>query len=159
MNNYWDTNYAAGQGGDFTFRYVLTSGAHLQNRRVEPPGMGRDDARRSRPDHVAGQSSQHPAAPGRGPGQLRSVDQPNVVLVTWKMAEDGDGTVMRFLEVGGEAKQVEVQTPHLNVKAAWSADALERKQAPLETLDHGFRFSVKPFQIVTVRLRAAGNVR
>jgi alpha-mannosidase len=29
MNNYWDTNYAAGQGRDFTFRYVLTSGDHL----------------------------------------------------------------------------------------------------------------------------------
>ena len=29
MNNYWDTNYAAGQGGDFTFRYVLTSGDRL----------------------------------------------------------------------------------------------------------------------------------
>jgi hypothetical protein len=24
MNNYWDTNYRAGQGGAFTFRYVLT---------------------------------------------------------------------------------------------------------------------------------------
>ena len=30
MNNYWDTNYAAGQGGDFTFRYVLTSGNNLE---------------------------------------------------------------------------------------------------------------------------------
>ena len=29
MENYWDTNYAAGQGGQFTFRYVLTSGDHL----------------------------------------------------------------------------------------------------------------------------------
>ena len=29
MNNYWDTNYAAGQGGEFTFRYVLTSGSNL----------------------------------------------------------------------------------------------------------------------------------
>ena len=54
MNNYWDTNYAAGQGGDFTFRYVLTSGDHLQPARPEPPGVGRDDARGSRPDHLAG---------------------------------------------------------------------------------------------------------
>ncbi len=29
MNNYWDTNYAAGQGGDFTFRYIVTSGRNL----------------------------------------------------------------------------------------------------------------------------------
>ena len=29
MDNYWDTNYAAGQGGDFTFRYVFASGNNL----------------------------------------------------------------------------------------------------------------------------------
>ena len=27
MNNYWDTNYRAGQGGHFTFHYVITSAA------------------------------------------------------------------------------------------------------------------------------------
>ena len=54
---------------------------------------------------------------------------------------------------------VEVQTPRLDVKTAWSSDAMERKQASLETSTHGFRFSVKPFQIVTVRLEAEGNVR
>ena len=92
-------------------------------------------------------------------GSFVQVDQPNVVLVTWKMAEDGDGTVLRFLEVGGQANTVEVQTPRLDVKSAWSSDALERKQAALETSAHGFRFSVKPFQIVTVRLEGAGNVK
>jgi alpha-mannosidase len=25
MNNYWDTNYRAGQGGHFKFHYILTS--------------------------------------------------------------------------------------------------------------------------------------
>ena len=30
MNNYYYTNYATGQGGDFTFRYVLTSGNNLE---------------------------------------------------------------------------------------------------------------------------------
>ena len=25
MNNYWDTNYRAGQGGHFRFHYILTS--------------------------------------------------------------------------------------------------------------------------------------
>jgi hypothetical protein len=54
---------------------------------------------------------------------------------------------------------VEVQTPRLDVKAAWSSDALERRQTALATSLHGFRFSVKPFQIVTVRLEGAGNVK
>ena len=29
-------------------------------------------------------------------GSFLQVDQPNVALVTWKMAEDGDGTVLTF---------------------------------------------------------------
>ena len=29
MNNYWTTNYRAGQGGDFTFRYAVTSAPQL----------------------------------------------------------------------------------------------------------------------------------
>ena len=80
------------------------------------------------------------------------VDQPNVVLVTWKAAEDGRGTVMRFLEIGGKSSTVNVQTGLLNVKSAWSSGALERKQGPLAISAHGFTFGVKPFQIVTVRL-------
>jgi alpha-mannosidase len=80
-----------------------------------------------------------------------------VVLETWKMAEDGQGTVLRFLEVAGKESAVEVQTPLLEVKSAWRSDALERKQGPLSVSSHGFGFSVKPFQIVTVRLEGSTN--
>jgi alpha-mannosidase len=159
MNNYWDTNYAAGQGGDFTFRYVLTSGDQLPPARLSR--LGWEEMTPAEIDQITPQDKalDTPRPLDAAQGSFMQVDQPNVILVTWKMAEDGDGTILRFLEVGGEAKQVEVQTPRLDVKSAWSSDALERKQAALETLDHGFRFSVKPFQIVTVRLNAVGNVR
>jgi alpha-mannosidase len=85
------------------------------------------------------------------------VNNPDVVLVTWKLAEDGEGTILRFLEIAGKESTVEVQTPLFGVKSAWLNDALERKQGPLSSSPHGFRFSVKPFQIVTVRLQAAAN--
>jgi hypothetical protein len=39
------------------------------------------------------------------------------------------------------------------------SDALERKQGPLSVSSHGFRFSVKPFQIVTVRLDGAAALK
>jgi alpha-mannosidase len=87
------------------------------------------------------------------------VNNPDVVLVTWKMAEDGDGTILRFLEVAGKESSVEVQTPLLNVTSAWMNDALERKQGPLAVSPNGFRFSIKPFQIVTVRLEAAASLK
>jgi alpha-mannosidase len=159
MMNYWDTNYAAGQGGDFTFRYVLTSSQHM-----EPAGLSRFGWEEMTPPEVDRITEQDKALDSPRPldaaeGSFVQVDRPNVVLVTWKMAEDGDGTVLRFLEVGGQADTVDVQTPRLDVKSAWSSDALERKKAALETSAHGFHFDVKPFQIVTVRLEGTGNVQ
>ena len=70
------------------------------------------------------------------------------------MAEDGEGTILRFLEVAGKESTVEVESPLLEVKSASMCDALERKQETLSVSAHGFAFSVKPFQIVTVRLEA-----
>jgi hypothetical protein len=61
--------------------------------------------------------------------------------------------------VAGKEREIEVQTPLFQVKSAWLNDALERKQGPLQVLPYGFKFSVKPFQIVTVRLEAAANLK
>ena len=66
---------------------------------------------------------------------------------------------MRFVEVAGKESTVDVQTPLLNVESAWMSDAPERKQGPLSVCSRGFRFSVKPFQIVTVRLEGAAALK
>ena len=155
MNNYYFTNYAAGQGGDFTFRYVLTSGGSLE------PGylsrLGREEMSPLEIDQITPQDKaiNSPRPLPAGQESFLNIDQPSVVLVTWKNAEDGDGTILRFLEVAGKPADVSVETPLLDVKTARLADALERKQGALVTSPHGFRFSVKPFQTVTVRLEGA----
>ena len=155
MNNYWDTNYAAGQGGDFTFRYVLTSGNNLTPAYLSR--LGREEMSPLEVDQITSQDKaiNSPRPLDSAQSSFLQVDQPNVVLETWKRAEDGDGTILRFLEVAGKESSVDVQTPILNVDSAWMSDALERKQGSLSVSSHGFRFSVKPFQIVTVRLQGA----
>jgi hypothetical protein len=40
MNNYWFTNYLAGQGGEFVFRFAITSGP--KGDRVTPARFGAD---------------------------------------------------------------------------------------------------------------------
>ena len=159
MNNYWSTNYAAGQGGDFTFRYVLTSG-----RRLEPAYLSRLGREEMSPLEVDQITSQDKAINSLRPlhsaqASFLYVKQPEVVLETWKMAEDGEGTILRFLEVAGKESTVDVQTPLLEVKSAWRSDALERKQSALSVSPHGFRFSAKPFQIVTVRLEGSASLK
>jgi hypothetical protein len=159
MNNYWPTNYAAGQGGDFTFRYVLTSGNKLEPAYLSR--LGREEMSPLEVDQITSQDKaiNSPRPLDSAQGSFLRVDQPNVVLETWKMAEDGEGTILRFVEVAGKEGTVDVQTPLLNVESAWTSDALERKQGPLSVSSHGFSFSVKPFQIITVRLEGAAGLK
>jgi hypothetical protein len=159
MNNYYFTNYAAGQGGDFTFRYVLTSGNDLEPAYLSR--LGREEMSPLEVDHITSQDKAINSARPLDSAQASflQVRQPDVVLETWKMAEDGQGTVLRFLEVGGKESTAEVQIPLLEVKSAWRCDALERKQGPLQISSHGFGFAVKPFQIVTVRLEGVASLK
>jgi alpha-mannosidase len=159
MNNYWNTNYAAGQGGDFTFRYVLTSGRDLTPAALSR--LGWEETTPAEVDWITQEDKAVNSPRALAATQLSfvQVSRPNVVLLTWKLAENGDETVMRFLETGGLASTVEVEAPYLDVKSASRSDALERKQSALATTEHGFGFSIKPFEIVTVCISGTGNVR
>jgi alpha-mannosidase len=138
---------------------VLTSGNNLEPAYLSR--LGREEMSPLELDQITSQdkalNSPRPLDSARG--SFLQVDQPDVVLVTWKMAEDGEGTILRFLEIAGKESSVEVRTPLLEVKSGWVSDALERKQGPLAVSSHGFRFSIKPFQIVTVRLEAAASLK
>jgi hypothetical protein len=155
MNNYYFTNWPASQSGDFTFRYILTSG--------RDPGLvtlgqlGRAEMTPLELDEITSQDKAFPP-PAPLPSDQASFlesDQPNVALVTWKVAEDGDGMILRFVEVGGKAAAVNVRIPLLNTESAWNCNAMEQKGDALPISAHGFSFSIKPFQIVTVRLKGA----
>jgi len=153
MDNYWDTNYRGGQGGDFTFRYVITSGSALKP--VALSRMGWQEMTPLEIDEVVSQDKaiDVPQPLNGAESSLLTVSNPDVLLDTWKSAEDGDGTIMRFLDLGGPAGDVQISTPLLDVKSAWLSNAMEAKQQQISsTSAHGFSFSIKPHQIVTVRV-------
>jgi alpha-mannosidase len=60
---------------------------------------------------------------------------------------------MRFVETNGQPGTVRVSSPILNLTRAWLCNGVEENQRPLTVSDRGFSFDVKPFEIVTVRLR------
>jgi alpha-mannosidase len=155
MNNYWHTNYAAAQGGDFTFRYVLTSGRNLAPGQLSRLGW-EEMTPLERNEIIENDKEVSPPRPlDKGQASFLQVAQSNVVLVNWKTAEDGHGTILRFLEVAGEAGIVDVQVPILQVRGAWMCNAVEENQQTLTTTAQGLSFPVKPFQIVTVRVEGA----
>jgi hypothetical protein len=153
MNNYYFTNWPAAQGGEFTFRYVLTSGQDLTPESLSQ--LGRAEMSPLEVDEIISNDKAIPS-PAPLPSDRASfleIDQPNVVLVTWKVAEDGDGMVLRFLEVAGKAGRVDVRIPLLDPKSAWSCNLMEQNGDSLPLSAHGFSFPVKPFQIITVRVK------
>lgn len=153
MNNYWDTNYRAEQGGHFRFRYVVTSAATTDAAALSR--MGWEVATPMEVDAVADQdkASSVPRPLTADSGSFLDVADPDLLLETWKPAEDGNGTVLRFLDLGGVARTVTVRTPLIKLEKVWETDAVERNKEPLAVVGaDGFQVAVKPHEIVTVRV-------
>ena len=154
MNNYWGTNFPAWQGGDFIFRYAITSDAHF-----DPTSLNRFGWNAITPlerDDVT-------ASTGRTvlPNQqtsLLEISNPKINLLTWKQAEDGDGSILRLQDASGEASQFSITSKYLNIAQAWSCNLLEENQSQLRTTSDGVSVSIKPFQVITLRLRTTPHL-
>jgi hypothetical protein len=159
MSNYWETNWPAGQGGDYTFRYAVTSGRNLSAGTLSRLGW-----EEMSPIEVNEIKSQDKAINPPRPLDSREssflqVDQPNVVLVTWKRAEDDQGTILRFVEVDGQRGTVGVNVPILDLQSGWICNAMEKNQQPLTVSGHRLEFSIKPFEIVTIRVQGTTSLK
>ncbi len=152
MNNYWFTNYRADQGGDFTFRYVVTSGQNISPAALSQMGWAEmtpfevneiisNDKAVSRPAPLSGVE-----------GSFLKTREPNLVLVNWKRAENNQGTILRFVETAGRKTTVSVQIPHLEITSAWQCNAVEQNQKALSASPDSVSFSISPFQILTLRV-------
>ncbi len=152
MNNYWHTNYRAGQGGTFTFRYVVTSAEHL-----DPAGLTRigwESMEAPAIDVVANQDrAGNPDGPLPAEGtSFLEIDAPNVALVTWKLAEDGKGRILRLQETAGQAGEVTVQFPHTNLHSASLCNSVEDNLHDLDVAGNLLHLSIHPHEVLTVRL-------
>jgi len=153
MNNYWHTNYRAAQGGHFRFRYVITSAT-----RTDAAVLSRMGWQESTPlehDEIRSQDKalDLPRPLNGNEASFLTIDDPDLLLDTWKPAEDGKGTILRFIDLGGEPRTVTVHTPLLSISNIVETDAVERDQKPIDPEDvHTFKIAVRAHQILTVRL-------
>jgi alpha-mannosidase len=153
MNNYWHTNYRAEQGGHFRFRYVITSATH-----TDAPALSRRGWEEETPLEENQITSQDKALDLPRPldgnqGSFLSVGDPDLLLDTWKPAEDGHGTIMRLIDLGGAARTVTIATPLLAIKEVAVTDAVERDIQPIiPDTPHTFRVAIRPHAFVTVRV-------
>ncbi len=174
MNNYWNTNYRAGQGGHFSFHYVVTSAASTSATDLSRMGweeitpletdvVTTQDKAVARPvpnqQSETEQSSRTPVEAsssqksGGEQGSFLEMTDPKVLLETWKPAEDGNGTILRFLDFAGTERTVSVRIPWLRLDHVWKTDAVERGQEAVSMTEDGqFHFTIHPHEIVTVRI-------
>ncbi|MEZ0289568.1 MAG: glycosyl hydrolase-related protein [Sulfolobales archaeon] len=111
INNYWHTNYKASQGGEFVFRYKITSSREIKPSKAlsffSSPLIGRG---------LTGDLSIYPL---------------EYHITTFKKWDLGDGVVLRLLEVDGESKNIVVKSESLKGYRVYIASVLEE---PLERL-------------------------
>lgn len=88
-----------------------------------------------------------------GTGFLES-DAPNVILFTWKAAEDHQGYILRLLETAGKETSVTLHLPRRKLKSAELTNGVEENlNNPLSISHNTFKVAMKPNEIVTVRIQ------
>ena len=97
------------------------------------------------------------AQPGHGfdaaKGQFVGISEANVVLTTAKMAEaNGEGIILRFNEIKGEATSVKVDLGWFAPVAVTETDLVENDKAPVTLADGVISFTIQPFGFKTFRL-------
>jgi alpha-mannosidase len=158
MNNYWEDNYVGSQGGKSQFRYVVTSAPSTNEGQLSR--LGWEEATPLEFDEVTREDKalKEPHLPDSGQRSFAHIDDPNLLLETWKPAEDQNGTILRFLDLGGQTRSVSIRLPAFRLMSAWQTDAVERNQGQLPVQDgHEFSFTIHPHEIVTVRIATDGT--
>ncbi len=155
INNYWHTNCRRVQSGDFTFRYALTSG-----RSLAPEVLAQFGRAAMAPLEVnqviTNDKWDNPTRPLLPrPTSFLEVDAGNVVVENWKAADDGQGTVLRLLEVGGRPVTARLTFPLFELRQAWLATAMEMNQHEIRVQGNSLEVSMKPHEIVTLRILAS----
>jgi len=148
LDSNFRTNFQPVQQGDILFRYSLTSGKGPQ---------ANSESRNF------GWSAHNPligvvANGGRdGPFENRMsfcrLEQPNVLVVTIKRAEDGQGVIVRLIETDGKQGSATLTLPALAIGKAWQTNLVEENQAELEHTDYNVTVPVRSFGISTVRVQ------
>jgi alpha-mannosidase len=88
---------------------------------------------------------------GSGAQSLISADRPNIVIETIKQADDANGVIVRFFESQRQRGPTKLSAG-FELAQVWRTNLLEENQAALEPRDNAVTLSVRPYEIVTLRL-------
>ncbi|OHB75907.1 MAG: hypothetical protein A2Z25_20135, partial [Planctomycetes bacterium RBG_16_55_9] len=142
MNNYWETNYKAGQEGPTTFRYSIT-----HHKAFDSGAATRFGAERSQPLVVVPVDAKAPAR-----SSILSVEPASVVVSAFKPGRDGKARIMRLFNASGHAEKVTLTWADPASETVWRSNLAEEKGprivGPIE---------MTAYEIVTLRIGPTGE--
>jgi len=150
LNNNFHTNFTAAQTGDMLFRYSIAT--------------HRGDWKAGRPRDF-GWAIGNPLIPvvvkdedrgARGvlpvSNSFARVNKPNVLLLTLKRAEDGNGFIVRLVETEGKDCDVTVTLPLLPVRHAYRTNLVEEDEGSLPVKNNAVTVPIKGHGLATIRV-------
>jgi alpha-mannosidase len=148
LNNYWHTNYKAGQGGPLSFRFSITSRAKADNTASAQFGWS---AANSLLPVVA---EPHPSGPLSGKSaSLVEIAEPNVLLLAAKQADAGDGLVLRLWETSGRPTTAHLRLNHLPATRAMACNLVEDPEGALHVQEGQIAVPIRGSGLATLKIQ------
>jgi len=148
MNNYWFTNYLAGQGGDCSFRFSITSRAKTDN-----VASARFGAEASNPLVGTVIEANPQGTLPNAPTSLLSVDEPDVIVVGVKQADERHALIVRLWEVAGHSTIAHLRFyPRNPATKADACNIVEDVQNPLQICNRVVAVPIRGSGLATVRI-------
>jgi alpha-mannosidase len=156
MNNYWWTNSPASQGGRHWFNYSITS----YDGEFDPAYSNQFGWFTHFPLSavVLGPKNSGPEpvlCRGMASGRFMDEMPENVVIAAMKAPEQGEGYVVRLVEIAGRGSTCRVRFPARRIKEAYMTTPVEsplphRRSIPVS--DGAANVRLSPWELVTLRL-------
>ena len=152
MDNYDGDDEKPYQGGVFTFHYTICSTPQF-----EPATLARFGREQTSPLQIdwvdAVDRYGHPPRPLDMPeAGFIEIDSKDIVLSTWKPAEDGKGYVLRFYNTTDKLVVAHVGFPLLEFESVYQINGLESGESPLTARQGQLELALGPHEISSLRV-------
>lgn len=147
FNNNFRTNFSPVETFESLFRYSITSFRN-NNCDLKARNFGWEFLNPLIPVCIKGKKE------GKLPLYFSfcEISEPNVVLLTFKKAEDNNGYIIRLIETEGKNTDVSINFPFFKIKKVYKTNLIEENIDLIPSSSHKFSISIKPFAISTFRI-------
>jgi len=149
MNNYWPTNFAARQGGELRCRFRISLLAPTSDA-AEPVRRGWAAAD---PLYVSAPFTSTGSGPLIGKDSALLLSDSGALVLGAKRADDGDGAIVKLLDVAGTTRQVGVWPAAYSFTEARRVDLVERNRYMLAVAaDRHATLNIEAWGVAAARL-------